>query len=171
MRYFLGILLHMRCVKLHYWSKNELYRFPVFSKVMPRTKFQLILRFWHFVDNENSPGGRLSKIMPLVLQLNNKMATIYTPDKKLSIDESMMLWRGLLILRQYTKNKKHKYGVKFYELCESDGIVMNVKIYSGEPTPDIHSLGQTGAIVLNLVEKFLGKGYQLSPITSIIHLN
>ena len=109
--------------------------------------------------------------MPLVLQLNNKTATIYTPDKKLSIDESMMLWRGLLILRQYTKNKKHKYGVKFYELCESDGIVMNVKIYSGEPTPDIHSLGQTGAIVLNLVEKFLGKGYQLSPITSIIHLN
>ena len=165
MRNFLGILLHMGCVKLpsfgHYWSTNELYRFSAFSKVMSRNKFQLMLRFWHFVDNENAPSTRLSKIMLLVDQLNNTMATIYTPDRKVSIDESMMLWRGRLIFRQYIKNKKHKYGVKFYELCESDGIVMNVKIYSGEPTPDIHSLGQTGAIVLHLMENLLGKGYEL----------
>ena len=46
-----------------------------------------MVRFLHFVDNENSPGGRLSKIMPLVAQFNNKMATIYTSDTKLSIDE------------------------------------------------------------------------------------
>ena len=46
---FLGILLHMGCVKLptfeHYWSTNFLYRFLMFSKVMPRNRFQLILRF------------------------------------------------------------------------------------------------------------------------------
>ena len=83
----------------------------------------------------------------------------------------MMLWIGRLILRHYIRNKKHKYGIKFYELCESGGIVMNVKIYSGEPTPDIHWLGQTGVIVLNLMENFLGKGYQLYIVTSIIHLN
>ena len=136
---------------------------------MPRNKFQLMVRFLHFVDNENSPGGRLSKIMPLVAQFNNKMATIYTSDTKLSIDESMMLWRGCLIFRQLIKNKKHKYGVKFYEVFESDGIAMNVKIYSDEPTPDMHSLGQTRAIVLNLVENFLGKS--CPSITSVIYLN
>ena len=103
--------------------------------------------------------AHLSKIMPLVVQLNNKMATIYTLDRKLSIDQSMMLWRGRLIFRQYIKNKKYEYGVEFYELGESDSIVTNVKI--GEPTPDIYSLGQTGAIILNLMENFLGKGYQL----------
>ena len=32
---------------------------------------------------------------------------------------------------------------------------------SGEPTPDIHLLGQTGAIVLNSMENFEGKIYQL----------
>ena len=32
---------------------------------------------------------------------------------------------------------------------------------SGEPTPDIHLLGQTGAIVLNSMENFEGKAYQL----------
>ena len=50
-------------------------------------KFQLMLRFWH----ENFPGGRLSKIMPLVVQVNNKLATMNIPDRKLSTDESMML--------------------------------------------------------------------------------
>ena len=60
--------------------------------------------------------------------------------------------------------------VKFYVLCESDGITMNVKIYSGEATPDIHSLGQTGAI-LNLMENFLGKGYELYANNFIIYLN
>ena len=51
MRNFSGILLHMECVKLpsfeYYWPKNELSGFPVFSKVMPQNKFQLMLRFWH----------------------------------------------------------------------------------------------------------------------------
>ena len=127
-RNFLGILLHMGCVKLpsfeHYWSKNELYWFPVFSKVMPRNKFQLLLRFRHFVDNENSPGVGLSKIMPFFVQIHNIMTTIYTPDRKLSIDESIMFWRGRLIFRQYIKNKKLKYDIKFFELCESDGIAI-----------------------------------------------
>ena len=31
----------------------------------------------------------------------------------------------------------------------------------GEPTPDIHLLGQTGAIALNSMENFEGKVYQL----------
>ena len=61
------------------------------------------------------------------------MANIYTPDRNISIDESMMLWRGGLIFRQYIKNKKHKYGVKLDELCEfNQFIVINVKIYFGE---------------------------------------
>ena len=51
MRNFSGTLLHMGCVKLpsfeYYWPKNKLYGFPVFFKVMPRNKFQLMLRFWH----------------------------------------------------------------------------------------------------------------------------
>ncbi|XP_047144697.1 piggyBac transposable element-derived protein 4-like [Hydra vulgaris] len=70
MRQFLGVLLHMGCVKLpsfeHYWSKNSLYRFPLFSRIMPRNKYQLMLRFLHFIDNEDSDGGRLCKIIGLI---------------------------------------------------------------------------------------------------------
>ena len=43
MRNFLGIYLHMGCVKVpsfeHYWPMNKLYGCPVFLKVMSRTNF------------------------------------------------------------------------------------------------------------------------------------
>ena len=71
----------------------------------------------------------------------------------------MVLWRGRLIFRQYIKNKRHKYGVKLYELCESTGIILWTSIYSGVSYPDPHDLGQTGAIVKSLLTDFIGKGY------------
>ena len=110
----------MGCVELptfeHYWSTNILYRFPMLSKVMPRNRFHLILRFWHFVDNNTAGPERLKKIVPIFEHLNNTTNTIYIPDKDLSIDESMMLWRGCLVFRQYINNMIHKYGIKLYEL-------------------------------------------------------
>ncbi|XP_065654894.1 piggyBac transposable element-derived protein 4-like [Hydra vulgaris] len=74
MRQFLGVLLNIGWVKMssleHYWSKNSLYRVPLFSRIMPRNKFQLMLRFWHFINNEDSGGGRLCKIIGLLDHLN-----------------------------------------------------------------------------------------------------
>ncbi|KAG5864001.1 hypothetical protein JTB14_007635 [Gonioctena quinquepunctata] len=85
----------------------------------------------------------------------------YVPDKNICIDESMMLWRGRLHFRQYIKNKKHKYGVKLYELCESDGLVMKIKIYCGKSEKTDHDLGHTTDVVLHLLEDYLDKGYTL----------
>ncbi|XP_065672174.1 piggyBac transposable element-derived protein 4-like [Hydra vulgaris] len=110
MRQFLGVLLQTRCVKMpsleHYWSKNSLYRVPLFSRIMPRNKFQLMLRFWHFINNEGS--GHVFKIIGLLDHLNNTMGNIYCPNNNISIDESMMLWKGCLVFKQYVKNKRHK---------------------------------------------------------------
>lgn len=38
----------------------------------------------------------------------------------------------VLIFKQYIKNKKQKYGIKFYELCTPDGFVLNIEIYKGK---------------------------------------
>ena len=35
-----------------YWSKSELRNTLIFSKVMPRTRFQLLLKFLHFNSND-----------------------------------------------------------------------------------------------------------------------
>lgn len=164
MKKFIGILYLMGIVRLptieHYWSCNVMYNFNGCKTVMSRNRFQMILRFWHFANNEEETT-RLDKIMPLIDHLNDKMMEIYQPNRDLSIDESMMLWRGRLVFRQYIKNKRHKYGVKFYELCESGGLVLRARIYSGEAVDDDYDLGQTGAVVINLMEGLLGKGYRL----------
>ena len=91
----------------------------------------------------------------------NNTKRIYCPTETLSLDESMVLWQGRLIFRSYIKGKKHKYDVKFHELCESNGLILRSFIYSGLPYPDTHYLGQTGAIVLKLMEDFLGKRYSV----------
>ena len=44
-------------------------------------------------------------------------------------------------------------------MCESSGLILQLFIYSGLQYPDIHDLGQTGAIVLKLMEDFFGKVY------------
>ena len=125
MKLCLGILPHMGQVRLqtmeHYWSSTFIYKFPSFSNIISRNKFQLLLRFSYFSDNEAIKKGRLSKVKLLLDHLHDIIKEIYVPDKDLSLDESMMLRRWRLVFKQYIKNKKHKYGVKFYDLCESYG--------------------------------------------------
>ena len=44
-------------------------------------------------------------------------------------------------------------------MCESSGLICQSFIFIGLSYPDIHDLGQTGAIVPSLMEDFSGKGY------------
>lgn len=71
-----------------------------------------------------------------------------------------MLWRGRLFFRQYIKNKKHKYGVKFYKLCESNGLVQKIKIYCGKAEIPDKNTGHATQVV-HLMEDYLNKGYIL----------
>ena len=162
MRKFLGLLLHMGVINMpkiaDYWSKDPFLKTELWRNVIGRDRFLLLLRFWHFED-ETSPESRLQKISPLMNHFNQTMSAIYCPDKDLALDESMVLWRGRLIFRQYIKNKRHKYGIKLYELCESNGLILRSVIYSGVSFPDPLDLGQTAAIVLQLMSNYLGKGY------------
>ena len=160
---FSGFLLHMGVVNLpnlqDYWSRDPLLQSNcIWKRVMSRDCFLLLLRFWHFKDEIN-PESWLQKISPLINHLNNTMSKIYCADENLSRDEWMILWKDRLILRQYIKKKRCKYGVKLYRLCKSTGIILRTSIYSGVSFPDPHDLGQTGAIVMNLLTDFIGKRY------------
>ncbi|XP_072376192.1 uncharacterized protein, partial [Diabrotica undecimpunctata] len=54
------------------------------------------------------------------------MMEVYSPCKELSINESMLSWRGRLSFRQYLPGKRHKYGIKFYVLAEPNGLTMKL---------------------------------------------
>ena len=74
------------------------------------------MRFLNFGEEPAFQDDRLRKIRFLLNHLKNTTAEVYTPDKDLSLDESMMLWRGRLVFRQYIKTKGHKYGVKILRI-------------------------------------------------------
>lgn len=75
MEKFMGLLLWMGLVNMtsiaDYWSKAERYKNSVASNTMSRNKFELILRFWHFEDNETADkADRLYKVRKLLNMAN-----------------------------------------------------------------------------------------------------
>ncbi|XP_025191325.1 piggyBac transposable element-derived protein 4-like, partial [Melanaphis sacchari] len=131
---------------------------------MSRNRFMLLLRVLHFCKNpgqNDNPTSRLHKIDKMTNYFNKTMEELYQPSKNLSIDESMVLFRGRLMFRQYIKNKRHKYGIKLYMMTESWGLVHRVLIYSGEGTGTSEELSHTEYVVEKLMEGYYYKGHSI----------
>lgn len=166
MKKFLGLLLYMGLVSLprisDYWSSSTLYKNSVAPQTMSRNRFQILLRFWHFNDNEN-PGenGRLAKVAPLLSLLNRLFKEIKIADEELTIDESMIPFRGRLLFRQYLPKKSHKYGVKLFKLCDKSAYTYHVKIYAGKGSNNTPEYLMGTSVVLELMEPFLNSGSTL----------
>jgi hypothetical protein len=142
-----------------YWSRNSLYYHPIFGRTMGRNRFQTILSNLRFVDHGRiDREDRLYKVRPIITRvLKNIRESIY-PDQPLAIDEALILWRGRLAFRQYISNKRHKYGIKLYELTTDDGFILNIIIYVGKGTlSDIDST-HTQSVVKECNEAVLTKG-------------
>lgn len=78
--------------------------------------------------------------------------------ENLSLDESLLLFRGRLSFRQYIKNKKARYGIKFYFVCTKDGYVLNMQIYSGRSEG---GLSKIETLVTSLLEPYLDRGHHI----------
>ena len=69
----------------------------------------------------------------------------FYPRKKLSIDESLVLFKGRLSFKQYIKFKRARFGIKYYQLCTTDGIVLDYVIYHGGMTNELTMTNHTHA--------------------------
>jgi len=166
---FIFLVIHTGIIKLNrlndYWKNHHLFNFTCFSNYMSRDRFLLLLRCFHFSQNptdqsENIPTDRLFKIRPLINYFNTKMNNIYYPSKELSLDESIVLWRGRLIFRQYIQNKCHKYGVKLYMHTEPNSLIIKFAVYTGI-LDDQGGKGHAANIVLHLVSEKLNNGHSI----------
>jgi hypothetical protein len=81
---------------------------------MSRDRFELLLLFFHFSNNqdEHADQDRLFKPRPLLDLLRARFKSIYVPGCLISIDETMLPWKGRLLFKRYIPGKAHKYGVK-----------------------------------------------------------
>ena len=180
MKIFCGLLFLMAINRkpeiAMYWTQDSLFSTPVFPAVMTRDRFQVLLRCWHFVNNECAPArnsdnyDRLFKIQPLIKSLSATFESVYTPDTNLSLDEELVLWKGRLVFRQYIPMKRARFGMKLFCLCENTGYTYRFRVYTGKDNPmqaiycdipdDAQELSKTEKIVVHLMEPLLDKGYQ-----------
>ena len=103
---------------------------------MPRDCFRVIPRFLYFNDNatynaEVADRDRLHKIRPLLDLIPKQCLKVYGPGRFLSVDESLVLFKGQVHLRQYIKTKRIRFGLKLYKLTTSDGMTLDVLVYCG----------------------------------------
>jgi hypothetical protein len=64
----------------------------------------MLLRMWHFYNNEECPpGDRLFKIQPLLDRLLERFQLAVVPDKEISIDETTLPFRGRLSFLEYIR--------------------------------------------------------------------
>ncbi|CAI6350546.1 unnamed protein product [Macrosiphum euphorbiae] len=167
---FLGICLLGGAVKFSVirdmFSQNPLYYHPVFNHIMSGRRFDQILNCFsvQYTDRYNNEViGPMMKVQPLFDTLIQNFQTAFIPTEHLSIDESLLLHRGRIIFRQYIKNKKARYGIKFYELTSYDGYVLNIEMYQGkqEQSAVPSRTSKIDSIVLRLMNNYLNKGFSL----------
>ncbi|KAK9717154.1 Transposase IS4 [Popillia japonica] len=117
-----------------YWSTNPVIETPFFAKVCSRDRFLQILYALHFADNANlDKNDALRKIRPILSSLKESFGgrSLY-PFEDLAIDESLILWKGRLAFKQYIPSKRHRFGVKLFEICDAEtGYILDLIIYTG----------------------------------------
>ena len=145
MRKFLGLLLisgyHNLPSEADYWSTAEDPEVPIFSKIMARDRFRVIKSCLHIADNDNLAQSKVAKVLPLLEILRTNCQQFGMFHKNLSIDESMVPYRGLHSAKQYIKGKPVKFGYKLWMLCSSDGYLYNFEIYFGKDVSRTNPLG------------------------------
>ncbi|XP_076036256.1 uncharacterized protein LOC143022126 isoform X1 [Oratosquilla oratoria] len=156
---FIGTVLHTSIVhlpRMHmYWSKACWV--PQIAEVFSRQRWEEIKKYLHFNDNSNVPAptdenrDKLFKIRPLVDRLLQKFQAI-PQQQMLCIDEQIVPFKCKSSLKQYNPKKKKTWGYKIFVMCDTNGLVHNFEIYTGEidPAPNEPDLGASSNIVLRL---------------------
>lgn len=142
---FLAILLYMGVCNLpsldDYWAIAS--RVPQVAEIMSSKRFKLLRRYIHFNDNYQIHGtvDRFYKVRPLFSFITK--AFLNEPQTpKQSIDEVMVGYKGKKAgnLRQYVKNKPHKWGYKLFCRASDDGFVHDMILYQGDSTLEAHGV-------------------------------
>ena len=127
----------------------------------------------HFADNSywyptDENRDRLYKIRPVLDYLGDRFQANYTPMKNFSIDEQLLLHKGSLSFKMYIPNKRSRFGIKFFSLCDETGYLYKTECYTGKNAHYVDTfeekyepLGKSGETVMRLMICELGFGHHL----------
>ncbi|GFW92422.1 piggyBac transposable element-derived protein 4 [Trichonephila clavipes] len=173
MKRFIALLLLQgvvqKPVEQWFWSKSPILSTPFFGKVMGEVRYGLLMKFLHFANNESSSdldhNTKLKKIREFHNLIVHKFKAVYVPKPDISVDESLIAYKGRLSWKQYIPQKRACFGIKLFQLCESEsGYIWNSLIYTGKGTAfneNYNDYGLSTKSVLTLIHELKGKVYCL----------
>ncbi|KAJ8968122.1 hypothetical protein NQ317_002985 [Molorchus minor] len=132
---FLGINFFMGYHKLpsykNYWSCSDDLGVAVVKRVMTRSRFEQFLQYLHINDNSIIPANnkdKIFKIRPFVKALNEQFDLLNNGTRALSVDESMIIFKGRSCLKQYNPQKPIKRGYKLWCIADQKGYVKKFEV-------------------------------------------
>ena len=97
---------------LEYWGCPKLAFLPICHVQDP------VLRYLHFAENTLTPAAdsegynKLYKIQPFLDLVVARFQEVYTPERQLAIDETLIKFKGKLHFRQFIPIKPSRFGIK-----------------------------------------------------------
>ncbi|GBP44386.1 PiggyBac transposable element-derived protein 3 [Eumeta japonica] len=120
-----------------YWEQTVDCNFQGVASLMPRNRFEDLLRYFHVADNNNLPP-------------NDKFA------------KSMIPYYGKHGAKQHIHRKPIRFGYKNWSICTRLGYLIYGELYQGASTGNTHpELGVGASVVLDLVSKLPKNNYNL----------
>lgn len=138
-----------------YWSLSDDLGVDLVRNSMSRDRYQQITRSLHLAENDLIPDRKspdydpIYKIRRFARMLNQKFLDNMSCSARLSIDESMIKFKGRSSCKQYFPLKPIKRGFKVWSLCDSEtGYLYKFDIYCGKKASESSSME---SVVLNLL--------------------
>ena len=151
-----------------YWSTNPALNCAWVSSVMPQTRFLKLSQYLHLRDNTGMPQhgeenfDRLYKLRPILDELPGRFRDVYRPRCELSVDEGMIGFKGRLSFRQYIPAKPTKWGIKVWQLCESQSAYcLNFEVYTGRVAGVLAPHGLGHRVVMNMMHPYLNRNHHV----------
>ncbi|XP_050056264.1 piggyBac transposable element-derived protein 3-like [Aphis gossypii] len=88
---------------------------------------------WDDQDELDETENKFIKVRPLYDAINKKCNSLPV-ERRLSVDEQMVPYKGHLQMKQYVKGKPCPWGIKAFLLCGESGMVYNILLYQGATT-------------------------------------
>ncbi|KAL5510009.1 hypothetical protein EMCRGX_G005473 [Ephydatia muelleri] len=169
---FIALVIGMGIVNMpdmqQYWSTSWPFTSTNFSSIMSRDRFLLLLKFLHLANNTRmaAKGQRgydtLFKVRHLLTTLIARYKDSYRMKKEVSVDESIIAYKGRLSFLQYMPKKPHKWGMKAWVLAEAEtGYTWNFHLYTGKEEARPAGLPLGTHVVIDLVKDLAGKGHHI----------
>jgi hypothetical protein len=100
----------------------------------------------------------MNKIHLAYDHLITKFREMFGPGSRVTMDESLKLWKSRLGWKQFIRAKWARFDIKMFDLCEHcSGYEYNSTLYTGKGTDNTGNteLGLSGPIVTHLIDPLL----------------